>query len=48
MDVTEQLSRGAGIGAVLRGGYPSLRMDFASLTDVSSAGFTRTFPARAN
>jgi hypothetical protein len=45
MDVAEQLSRGGGGSIPNAGcrGYPSLRMDFTSLTgQLSSAGITRT------
>jgi hypothetical protein len=47
MDVAEQLSRGgsAASQSAAGRGYPSLRMDFTSLTgQLSSAGITRTRP----
>ena len=47
MDVAEHLSRGgsAASQSAAGRGYPSLRMDFTSLTgQLSSAGITRTRP----
>src|SRR5882757_8580071 len=49
MDVAERLSRGLASGCMAGRLYPSLRMDFTSLTgQLSSAGITRTLSAGAH